>query len=75
MVRIASDGTLQWRVDSAGTILSVGRLVVDAGGNAYLGYNSILRKYSPSGALLWATYTSVPDGGAALSPDGADVVV
>ncbi len=53
----------------------MGRLVVDAGGNAYLGFNSILHKYSPSGALLWATPTSVRDAGAALSPDSADVVV
>ena len=75
MVRYASDGTFQWRVDSSGTILSVGRLLVDAGGNAYLSYNSTLYKYSPTGTLLWSTYTSVPDAGAALSPDGADVVL
>jgi len=75
MVRYASDGTLQWRVDSPGFILSVGRLVVDAGGNAYLSFNSNLQKYSPSGTMLWTTYTSVPEGSAALSPDGTDVVV
>lgn len=75
MVRYASDGTFQWRVDSSGTILSVGRLLVDAGGNAFLSYNSTLYKYSPTGTLLWSTYTSVPDASAALSPDGADVVL
>lgn len=75
MVRYATDGTFQWRVDSPGLIFSVSRLVVDAEGNAYLSYNSILHKYSPSGTLLWETFTSVPDGSAALSPDGADIVV
>jgi PKD repeat protein len=75
IVRYASDGTLQWRVDSPGLILSVGRLVVDAEGNAYLSFNSNLHKYSPTGTQLWATYTSVPDSSAALSPDGADIVV
>lgn len=75
MVRYSSNGALLWRVDSAEFVLTMGRLVVDAAGNAYLGYNSILHKYSPSGALLWATPTSVPDGAVALSPDGADVVV
>ncbi len=75
LVRYAADGTFQWRVDSTGTVLSMGRLVVDAGGNAYLGFNSILHKYSPSGVLLWATPTSVRDAGVALSPDNADVVL
>ena len=74
-VRFDAAGTLQWRVDSSGAILSVGRLLVDSGGNSYVGYNSIFHKYSPAGALLWETSTSVPDGGAALSPDGADVVL
>src|SRR5258708_5777613 len=36
LVRFGSDGTLQWRVDVAGTLPSVGRLLVDSGGNAYL---------------------------------------
>lgn len=59
MVRYASDGTLQWRVDLARTIPWVGRLIVDAGGNAYLAFNSVgdgqdiqLHKYNASGLLL-----------------------
>lgn len=75
LLRYASDGTFQWRVDSAGAVLTIGRLLVDGGGNVYVAYNSTLYKYSPSGTLLWSTYTSVPDVGATLSPDGADVVL
>ena len=75
LVRYASNGTLQWRVDSTGAVLSVGRLLVDAGGNAYFRYNSTMYKYSPSGTLLWSVYTSVPDGAGAFSPDGADLVL
>jgi hypothetical protein len=61
LVRFASDGTLQWRVDLTRTLPSVGRLLVDSGGNAYLAFNSVgdgqdiqLHKYNPSGALLWS---------------------
>lgn len=61
LVRFGSDGTLQWRVDVAGTLPSVGRLLVDSGGNAYLAFNSLgdgqdirLHKYNPSGSLLWS---------------------
>ncbi len=75
IVRYSTNGALLWRVDSTELVATIGRLVVDTAGNAYLGYNSILHKYSPSGTLLWATPTSVPDGAVALSPDGADVVV
>ena len=75
LVRYASNGTLQWRVDSTGTVLSLGRLLVDAGGNAYFRYNSTMYKYSPSGTLLWSVDTSVPDGAGAFSPDGADLVL
>ncbi len=75
IVRYSTNGALLWRVDSTELVATMGRLVVDTAGNAYLGYNSILHKYSPSGTLLWATPTSVPDGAVALSPDGADVVV
>ena len=66
----------------------MGRLVVDAAGDAYLAFNSVgdgqdiqLHKYSPSGVLLWAKVIST---GAfandvatslALSPDGTDVVL
>jgi len=75
VVRYAADGTFQWRVDSQGTLLSIGRLNVDASGNSYFVFNSILYKYSPAGALLWSISTQVPNGGAALSPDGADIVL
>jgi hypothetical protein len=61
LVRFGFEGTLQWRVDLVGTLPSVGRLLLDSGGNAYLGYNSLgdgqdiqLRKYSPAGVLLWS---------------------
>lgn len=75
LLRFAADGTFQWRVDSSGTVLSLGRLLVDTGGNAYFSYNSTLYKYSPAGTLLWLTSTSVADAGAALSPDGTDVLL
>jgi hypothetical protein len=61
LVRFGSDGTFQWRVDVAGIFPSVGRLLVDSGGNAYLAFNILgdgqdiqLRKYSPAGTLLWS---------------------
>jgi PKD repeat protein len=86
LVRFASDGTLLWRVDpSVGFFPTVGRLLVDADGNAYLavsgrGTGAFVQKYSPSGALLWSRLDSTGSGYAiasslALSPDGADVAV
>lgn len=61
LVRFDSEGTLQWRVDLPGTFPSIGRLLVDSGGNAYLAFNSLgdgqdiqLRKYNPAGSLLWS---------------------
>ena len=61
LVRFGSDGTLQWRLDLAGILPSVGRLLVDSGGNAYLAFNSVgdgqdiqLHKYNPAGLLLWS---------------------
>jgi hypothetical protein len=61
LVRFASDGALQWRVDLPDLIPSVGRLLVDSGGNAYLAFNALgdgqdiqLHKYSPAGVLLWS---------------------
>jgi chitodextrinase len=88
LVRFASHGTLLWRVDLALTFPAVGRLLVDAAGDAYLAFNSVgdgqdiqLHKYSSSGALLWAkgigTGTLANDiaTSLALSPDGADVAV
>ena len=86
LVRYASNGILLWRVDpSVGFYPSVGRLAVDAAGNAYLavsgrGTGMFLQKYSPSGALLWSQLDSTGSGYAiasslALSPDGAEVAV
>ncbi len=61
LVRFGSEGTLQWRLDLTGTLPSIGRLLVDSGGNAYLAFNSLgdgqdiqLRKYNPAGSLLWS---------------------
>ena len=61
LVRFGSEGTLQWRLDLPGTRPSIGRLLVDSGGNVYLAFNSLgdgqdiqLRKYNPAGSLLWS---------------------
>ena len=88
LVRYSSDGTLLWRRDIAGTFPSVGRLLVDAAGSAYLAFSSVgdgqdirLQKYNASGILQWsqviATGTLANDvaTSAALSPNGADVVL
>ena len=86
MVRYASDGTFLWRADlSVGFFPAVGRLVVDAAGDAYLalsarGTGMFVVKYSASGTPLWSQLDTSGGGFAvpsslALSPDGADVVV
>ena len=83
LVRFGSDGRLQWRVDLARTVPSVGRLLVDRAGNAYLVFDAAgnpraieLDKYSPAGALLWSRVVSAGVAKSlALSPDEADVVV
>jgi PQQ-like domain len=75
LARFAADGTTRWRVDSAGVVRSLGALVVDGEGNAYLPFNSVLHKYSPAGALVWERPTSSIDYGTALSPDGTLVAV
>ncbi len=75
IVRYASDGTLLWRIDSTELILAFGRLVVDSQGNAYLSQNSTLSKYSPAGTVLWSTTISTFGTGAAISPDGADLIL
>ena len=79
LVRFAPDGTLRWRVDLT-TIVS--RLLVDAGGNAYMtirGFDIQLLKYDPSGILLWETGNStgsyIGAQSLALSPDETDVVL
>ena len=88
LVRYSSDGTLLWRRDIAGTSPSVGRLLVDAAGSAYLAFNSVgdgqdirLQKYDASGILQWSqvistgTFANDVATSAALSPNGADVVL
>jgi hypothetical protein len=88
MVRYASDGTLQWRIDLARTRPYVARLLVDAPGNAYLAFSSVgdgqdiqLLKYNPAGVLLWSRVISTGSfaneyaTSLALSPDESDVVV
>jgi hypothetical protein len=88
MVRYASDGTLRWRVDLSRTRPWVARLLVDAGGNAYLAFSSVgdgqdiqLHKYNASGVLLWSQVVSTGffandiATSLALSPDETDVVV
>jgi len=88
LVRYDADGILLWRVDLARILPSVGRLVVDAAGDAYLAFNSVgdgqdieLHKYSSSGVLLWSkviatgAFANEVASSLALSPDGTDVVV
>ena len=88
LVRYAFDGTLLWRVNPAGTIPRVARLLIDAGGNAYLAFSSVgdgqdiqVQKYSPTGALVWSRVVSTGffandiATSMALSPDETDVVV
>ena len=88
IVRFASDGSLEWRVDLARTLPSIGRLLLDSSGNAYLVYNALgdgqdieLDKYSPGGTLLWSKVVSSGSfandiaTSLALSPDEAHVVL
>jgi len=88
MVRYASDGTFRWRVDIARTFPNVARLLVDAGGNAYLAFSSVgdgqdiqTHKYNAAGVLVWSQVISTGSfandiaTSLALSPDEADVVV
>jgi PKD repeat protein len=85
MVRYTTDGTFLWRVDfSAPFFPTVGRLVVDSAGNAYVTWSAtgsgiFVQKYSPTGALEWSQQDLTGSGygiatSLALSPDGADVV-
>ncbi len=86
MARFASDGTFQWRVDFAPPFFpSTARLLVDSAGNEYLASSAVgtgmfVRKYSPSGALLWSQQDATTGGGfavatsLALAPNGADVI-
>ena len=88
MVRYGSDGAFQWRVDIGGFFPSVGRLLLDSGGNAYLAFNTVgdgqdirVHKYSPSGALLWSQFINTGfmsnnyATSLALSADQMEVVV
>ena len=86
MLRYDTNGTLLWRVDfSGGFFPSVARLLIDAAGNAYVassatGSGLFVRKYTPSGALLWSHQDTIGGGysiasSLALSPDETDVAV
>jgi hypothetical protein len=88
LVRFASDGAFQWRVDLTGVFPGVGRLLVDSGGNAYLAFNSLgdgqdiqLHKYSPGGDLLWSQVinTGLASNNIAtslaLSPDETEIAL
>jgi hypothetical protein len=88
LVRYASDGRLQWRLDLSRSRPLVARLLVDNGGNAYLAFSSVvdgqdiqLHKYNASGVLLWsqviATDFFANDIATSLAfgPDETDVVV
>jgi PKD repeat protein len=86
MLRYDSNGTLLWRVDlSASFFAAAARLVVDAAGNAYVGWSAVgsgffVQKYSPTGALVWSQGNPTGGGFAvasslALSPDETDVAV
>lgn len=86
IARFDANGALLWRIDpSVGFFPTVGRLVVDADGNAYLaaagrGTGMFVQKYSPSGELLWSQLDQSGSGYAfasslTLSPNGTDVAV
>lgn len=88
MVRYSFDGMRQWRKDLPGTLPSVGRLVVDDAGSAYLAYNALgdgqdihLVKYSPAGELVWSSVVATDPvandiaTSLALGPNGSDIVL
>ena len=88
LVRFGSAGALQWRLDLPGILPSVGRLLVDSGGNAYLVFNSLgdgqdiqLHKYNPAGSLLWSQVINTGFSSnniatsLALSPDETEIVL
>lgn len=86
LARFDANGALLWRKEpSVGFFPSVGRVVVDVDGNAYLaasgrGTGRFVQKYSPTGELLWSQLDASAGGyviaaSLALSPDGSDVVV
>lgn len=75
-------------VDLSGTLPSIGRLLVDSGGNAYLAFNSLgdgqdirLRKYNPAGSLLWSqvintgSFSNNIATSLALSPDETEIAL
>lgn len=88
LVRFSSEGTLQWRLDLPDTLPSIGRLLVDSGGNAYLAFNSLgdgqdiqLRKYNPAGSLLWSqvintgSFSNNIATSVALSPNETEIAL
>ena len=76
LVRYTTDGTLLWRVDSPDLIFGIARLLVDAGGNSYVAFNSQVNKYDAGGRLQWTqTMSAGTANSLALGPGGSDVVV
>lgn len=88
LVRFGSEGTLQWRLDLSGTLPSIGRLLVDSGGNAYLAFNSLgdgqdirLHKYNPEASLIWSqvintgSFSNNIATSLALSPDETKIAL
>jgi len=59
LVRFGSNGVLQWRVDLTRTLPSVGRLLVDSGGNTYLAFNSLgtVRTSNCTSTTPWASWS------------------
>lgn len=86
LARFDTNGALLWRVEpSVGFYPSVGRLVVDLDGNAYLaasgrGTGMFVQKYRPDGTLAWSRLDTSGGGYAfaaslTLSPDASEVAV
>ncbi len=85
VARYSNNGELLWRHDIqtyGGLGCVVGRLIVDAGGNAYLvgsfvgpNVDATILKYSPTGTLLGSCKDLLIANSAAMSPDGADLIV
>ncbi len=86
VARYSNNGEQLWRHDiqTYGGLYGcvVGRLIVDAGGNAYLvgsfvgpNVDATILKYSPTGTLLGSCKDLLIANSAAMSPDGADLIV
>lgn len=86
VIRYSNAGTQLWRQDiqtgGGRYACQVGRLLVDASGNAYLvgsfvgtNVDATILKYGPTGTLLWSSKDLLVANSVAVGPDGADVIV